>query len=140
MGSQVIRQMCQLFEAPPTFVALMWLLSCVSIPMNLHVNLLVESLSAEVANERLVVSVRAHMSVQVRRAVEGLVTLPAHVRFHCGVRQAMTSQVPRLSEGAATLLADEWLVSSVDPFVGCQSVRAAKRFVAHITRVAIYFA
>ena len=140
MGSQVIRQMCQLFEAPPTFVALMWLLSSVSVPMDLHVDLLVESLSAEITNERLVVGVRAHMSVQVRRTVEGLVALPAHVRFHSSVRQAMTCQVPRLSEGAATLLADEWLVPSVDPFVGRQSVRAAERFVAHITRIAIFFA
>jgi len=63
MGSQVIRQMCQLLETSPTFVALMWLLSCVSVSMNLHVDLLVESLSAEVTNERLVVGVRAHMSV-----------------------------------------------------------------------------
>jgi len=52
----------------------------------------------------------------------------------------MTCQVARLSEGAATLLADEWLVTGVDPFVGRQSVRAAERFVAHITRVAISFA
>lgn len=132
--------MCQLLEAPPTFVALMWLLSCVSVAMNLHVDLLVESLSAEVANERLVVGVRAHMSVQIRRAVEGLVALPAHIRFHSGMRQAMTCQVTRLSEGAATLLADEWLVTSVNSFVGGQSVRAAERFVAHITRVAIPFA
>ena len=132
--------MCQLFEAPPTLVALMWLLPCVSVAMNLHVNLLVESLSAEVTNERLVVGVRAHMSVQVRRAVEGLVALPAHVRFHSGVRQAVTCQVARLTKSAATLLADEWLVTSVDPFVGGQSVRAAERFVAHVTSVAITLA
>lgn len=57
--------MCQLLEPPPTFVTLVGLLSCVSVAMNLHVDLLMESLTAEVANEWLVVGVRAHVSVQV---------------------------------------------------------------------------
>lgn len=117
MGSQMVRQMCQLLEAPPTFVALVGLLSRVSVAMDLHVNFLMESLSAEVAHKWLVISMRAHMCMQVRRTVEGFVALHAHVRFYGGVRQSVTCQVSRLPKGAATLLTDKWFISSVDAFM-----------------------
>ena len=117
MGSQMVRQMCQLLEASPTLVTFVGLLSRVSVAMDLHVNFLVESFSAEVAHKWLVIGMCAHVRMQVRRTVESLVALQAHVRFHGGVRQSVTCQVSWLSEGAATLLADKRFVSSVDTFV-----------------------
>lgn len=81
MGSQVIRQVCQLLETASTFVALVWFFARVGVSMDLHVDFLVKPFSTEVTNERLVVGVRAHVGMQVRSTVECLVALRAHVRF-----------------------------------------------------------
>ena len=68
------------------------------ITVNLHVNLLVESLPAERTDERFERRVRPHVGVEVRRPVERLVTRGTDVGFYRCVRQSMTCQVARLSE------------------------------------------
>ena len=63
MRPHVVRQVCQLFESPPTFLTLVRLLSCVGVAVNLHVYFLVKPLSAEIAAEGLVIRVGAHVRV-----------------------------------------------------------------------------
>lgn len=63
MRSHVVRQMRQLLKSPSTFQAFMWLLSCVRVAVNLHVNFLVKPLTAKIAAEWLVVGVGTHVRV-----------------------------------------------------------------------------
>jgi len=63
MRSHVVRQMPQLLESPSTFQAFVWLLSCVRVAVNLHVDFLVKPLTAKIAAEWLVVGVGAHVRV-----------------------------------------------------------------------------
>lgn len=63
MRSHVVGQVRQLLESPPTFLAFMWLLSCVRVSVNLHINFLVKPLAAKIAAEWLVIRVGAHVRV-----------------------------------------------------------------------------
>ena len=90
MRPHVVGQVCQLFKSPPTFLALVWFFTCVSVAMNLHVDFLVKPLAAEIAAEGLVIRVSAHVRVQVRGAVEGLVALLANVWLGRCVGKLMT--------------------------------------------------
>ena len=90
MRPHVVGQVCQLFKSPPTFLALVWFFTCVSVAMNLHVDFLVKPLAAEIAAEGLVIRVSAHVRVQVRGTVEGLVALLANVWLGRCVGKLMT--------------------------------------------------
>lgn len=89
--SHVVLKMGQLFEAPAALDALVRLFPRVRVAMYLHVHLLMESLSAIVADERLVIGVCSQVSVQVGHAAERLVALGTRVRLVSSVSLFMTS-------------------------------------------------
>ena len=138
VGPQVVRQMRQLLEASSTFIALMRFFSGMCVAVDLHVDFLMKSFATVVADEWLVIGMRAHVRMQVGRAVERLVALQAHVWFDRGVRQPMACEVTWLSEGAAALLTDEGLVACVNPFVCYQSIGTAEGFTTHVASVTIF--
>lgn len=122
MRSHVVRQVCQLFEASSTLGTFVGFFASVRVAVDLHINLLVESLPTEVANEWLVVGMRAHMSMEVGRTVECLVALRAHVGFDGCVRQSMPCQIARLSKGSAALFTVKWLITCMDAFMCSQGI------------------
>lgn len=135
MRPHVVGQVCQLFKSSPTFLALVWFFTWVSVAMNLHVDFLVKPLAAEIAAEGLVIRVSTHVRVQVRGAVEGLVALLANVWLGRCVGKLMTGYVTQLSKGASTLLAHVRFGSGVNALVGEQCTGASECPATLITHV-----
>lgn len=85
-----------------------------SVAVDFHVDLLMETFATVRTNEWSVVGVSAHVRVQVGGAVESLVTGGADVGFDCGVGQAVTGQISWLPESSPADLTLKGFVSSVD--------------------------
>lgn len=96
----------------------------------LVVALLVESLAAVLADERLESGVNAHVSVERRRAVERLAASRALVRLLRRVDDLVAAQRRRLPEALAADLADERTGPRVHRHVTRQIVVGVEHFAA----------
>lgn len=104
----------------------------------LEIEVPAEPFSADAACEGFPLVVRVHVEGQVVDLVEGFVADAAFVRLLPAVGQSVVLVVAFLVEPFTTELADERLVTSMDPGMSVESRRSVKRFPASQTFVWLF--
>jgi len=121
-------QVVDLMEGFVAHYTLVGLLHAVCQFMVLVVAFLMETFSAELADERFETGMDADVRVERRAAIEGLAARLTFVRFLGRVDNLMTAEGRSLSETFAAHLTDERTRTGVNRHVPCQIVMGVENF------------